>query len=75
MSTNTGDDIVRHAMSMARRDANRNRLIGFGHSDFSAGHAFGQIVIAEIYLDADPLAVMAARNELHFLRRYTEGRA
>lgn len=75
MTTNDGDRIVRRVMPDARERANTCRLNGLDSDRFSAGQDFGQIIIAEIYLGADPLAARAARNELHFLRRYTEGRA
>lgn len=75
MTTNTGDCIVRGVLSEARRAANNRRLRGRRHDEFAQGMAHGQIIIAENYLDADPLVTRAAHNELHFLHLYTEGRA
>lgn len=73
MSTNNGDAIVRFVLHDARERANEYRLKGWSCDAFSIGQDFGQLVIADVYLGADKLAVHAARNELHFLRRYTEG--
>jgi len=67
-----GSDVVRNALSMARRDANRGRLTGYGDDEFARGMYVGQVIIADCYLDADRLLVMAAKNEMHFLRIYTE---
>ena len=67
-----GNDVVRGALSMARRDANRGRLTGYGDDEFARGMYFGQVIVADCYLDADRLLVMAAKNEMHFLRIYTE---
>ena len=67
-----GNDVVRNALSMARRDANRGRLTGYGDDEFARGMYVGQVIVADCYLDADRLLVMAAKNEMHFLRIYTE---
>ena len=67
-----GNDVVRGALSMARRDANRGRLTGYGDDEFARGMYVGQVIIADCWLDADRLLVMAAKNEIHFLRTYTE---
>ena len=69
---NTGDDIVRNALGMARRDANLKRLAGSVDDEFSSGMYIGQVIVADCWLNADPLLVMAAKNEMHFLRTYTE---
>ena len=75
MSTNDGNRIVRDVLSDARRTANRRRLRGRRENEFLSGVFFGQVIIADVYLRADRLQVMAANNELSFLARYTEGRA
>lgn len=67
-----GNDVVRHALSMARRDANSGRLHGYGDNAFARGMYVGQVIVADCWLDADRLLVMAAKNEIHFLRTYTE---
>ncbi len=67
-----GDFIVRYALGMARRDANWNRLNRTGDNAFSRGMCIGQVIVADNWLNADPLLVMAAKNEIHFLRTYTE---
>jgi len=67
-----GSDVVRGALSMARRDANRNRLAGYGDDEFARGMYVGQIIVAEHLLNADPLLTMAAHNEIHFLSSYSE---
>lgn len=67
-----GDTVVRNALSMARRDANRGRLSGYGDTEFARGMYFGQVIVADCYLDADRLLVMAAKNEMHFLGIYSE---
>ena len=74
MRTATGDDVVRGALRMARRDANRNRLRGWGDNAFARGMYVGQVIIADCWLDADRLLVMAAKNEMHFLGIYSESR-
>ncbi len=70
----TGDTIVRNALATARRNANRRRLRGFGDNAFSEGMCLGKVIIASLYLDADPLLVMAAENEMCFLTYYSESR-
>lgn len=75
MSTNDGNRIVRDVLSDARRTANRRRLRGRRENEFLSGVFFGQVIVADVYLGADRLQVMAANNELRFLTRYTEGRA
>ncbi len=67
-----GDAVVRHALSMARRDANTSRLAGYGDNEFARGMYVGQVIVADCYLDADRLLVMAAKNEMHFLGIYSE---
>lgn len=67
-----GNDVVRIALGMARSDANRGRLHGIGDNPFSRGMYVGKVIVAECWLNADPLLVMAAKNEMHFLRTYTE---
>ena len=67
-----GNDVVRNALSMARRDANRGRLTGYGDNEFARGMYVGQVIVADCYLDADRLLVMAAKNEMHFLGIYSE---
>lgn len=67
-----GNDVVRNALSMARRDANSGRLHGYGDDAFARGMYIGQVIIADNWLNADRLLVMAAKNEIHFLRTYTE---
>lgn len=67
-----GNDVVRCALSMARRDANSGRLHGYGDNEFVRGMYVGQVIVADCWLNADPLLVMAAKNEMHFLRTYTE---
>lgn len=67
-----GNDVVRGALSMARRDANKGRLRGYGDDEFARGMYVGQVIVADCWLHADPLLVMAAKNEMHFLRTYTE---
>ena len=65
-----GDTIVRSALSMARRDANKGRLRGYGDDEFARGMYVGQVIIADCWLRADRLLVMAAKNEMRFLREY-----
>ena len=72
MNADLGNDIVRRVLSCARSEANSRRLRGLDDDRFSRGMGFGKITVASVYLDADPLLAQAARNELHFLRRYTE---
>lgn len=67
-----GNDVVRGALSMARRDANSGRLNGYGDNAFARGMYFGQVIVADCWLDADRLLVMAAMNEMHFLCTYSE---
>lgn len=67
-----GNDVVRGALSMARRGANSGRLHGYGDDEFARGMYLGQVIVADCWLNADPLLVMAAKNEMHFLRTYTE---
>lgn len=67
-----GNDVVRGALSMARRDANRGRLRGYGDDEFARGMYVGQVIVADCWLSAGPLLVMAAKNEMHFLCIYTE---
>lgn len=67
-----GNDVVRNALSMARRDANSGRLHGIGDDPFSRGMYVGKVIVAEHWLNADPLLTMAARNEIQFLRSYSE---
>ena len=67
-----GNDVVRGALSMARRDANRGRLNGYGDNEFARGMYVGQVIVADCWLDADRLLVMAAKNEMHFLGIYSE---
>ena len=67
-----GNDVVRNALSMARRYANSGRLTGCGDNAFACGMYVGQVIVADCYLDADRLLVMAAKNEMHFLCIYTE---
>ena len=67
-----GDTVVRNALSMARRDANTSRLTGYGDNEFARGMYVGQVIVADCWLHADRLLVMAAKNEMHFLRIYTE---
>ena len=69
-----GDRIVRDVLRMARRDANRNRLRGWGDDEFARGMYVGQVIIADCWLDADRLLVMAAKNEMRFLGIYSESR-
>jgi hypothetical protein len=57
---------------MARRDANTSRLTGYGDDEFARGVYVGQVIVADCYLDADRLLVMAAKNEMHFLCFYSE---
>lgn len=65
-----GDTVVRNALSMARRDANGGRLTGYGDDEFARGMYVGQVIIADCWLRADRLLVMAAKNEMRFLREY-----
>lgn len=65
-----GNDVVRNALSMARRDANRGRLTGYGDNEFARGMYVGQVIVADCWLRADRLLVMAAKNEMRFLREY-----
>ena len=67
-----GNDVVRGALSMARRDANRGRLTGYGDNEFARGMCVGQVIVADCWLHADRLLVMAAKNEMHFLGIYSE---
>lgn len=67
-----GNDVVRGALSMARCDANSGRLHGYGDNAFARGMCVGQVIVADCWLNADRLLVMAAKNEIHFLRTYTE---
>ena len=67
-----GNDVVRGALSMARRDANMSRLHGYGDNAFARGMYFGQVIVADCWLSADRLLVMAAKNEMHFLGIYSE---
>ncbi len=67
-----GNDVVRNALSMARRDADHARLHGYGDNAFARGMYVGQVIVAECWLNADRLLVMAAKNEINFLRTYTE---
>ena len=67
-----GNDVVRGALSMARRDANSGRLNGYGDNAFARGMYVGQVIVADHWLNADRLLVLAAKNEIHFLRTYTE---
>lgn len=69
-----GDLIVRHALSDARRTANNHRLHGWRENEFVSGVFVGRVIVADAYLGADRLQVMAANNELRFLARYTEAR-
>ena len=69
-----GNDVVRGALSMARRDANRGRLNGYGDNEFARGMYIGQVIIADCWLNADRLLVMAAKNEMRFLGIYSESR-
>ena len=69
-----GNDVVRNALSMARHDANRNRLRGYGDDEFARGMYVGQVIVADCWLNADPLLVMAAKNEMRFLSLYSEGK-
>jgi len=67
-----GNDVVRNALSMARRDANSGRLHGYSYDAFARGMYVGQVIVADCWLDADRLLVMAAKNEMRFLRTYSE---
>ena len=67
-----GDTIVRNALSMARRGANTSRLNGYGDNEFARGMYVGQVIVADCWLHADRLLVMAAKNEMHFLGIYSE---
>jgi len=69
---NIGDRIVLGALGMARSDANRGRLHGIGDDPFSRGMYVGKVIVAECWLNANPLLTMAAHNEIHFLRSYSE---
>lgn len=75
MTPNDGNRIVRDVLSDARRTANRRRLLGMRENEFLSGVFVGQVIVADVYLRADRLQVMAASNELHFLARYTDARA
>lgn len=67
-----GNDVVRSALGMARSDANMGRLHGIGDNPFSRGMYVGKVIVAECWLNADPLLTMAALNEIRFLRSYSE---
>ena len=67
-----GDTIVRNALSMARRGANTSRLNGYGDNEFARGMYVGQVIVADCWLHADRLLVMAAKNEMRFLGIYSE---
>lgn len=69
-----GDTVVRNALSMARRGANTSRLNGYGDNEFARGMYIGQVIVADCWLNADRLLVMAAKNEMHFLGIYSESR-
>jgi len=69
-----GNDVVRNALSMARRDANSGRLHGYGDNEFARGMYLGQVIVADCYLDPDRLLVMAAKNEMRFLGIYSESK-
>lgn len=67
-----GNDVVRGALSMARCDANSGRLHGYGDNAFARGMYVGQVIVADCWLNADRLLVLAAKNEMHFLGIYSE---
>ena len=69
-----GNDVVRNALSMARGHANHTRLAGYGNDEFARGMYVGQVIVADCWLNADRLLVMAAKNEMRFLSLYSEGK-
>lgn len=76
MASNRGNDAVCGILRGARACANRDRLYGGLTSDFSRGMYVGQIIMAAVHLDADPIATQAADNEVNFLcGRYVRGQA
>lgn len=66
---NDGTRLVRGALEHAREMALDARRFGFPLGPFSAGLATGQIITAEVFLDADKLAAQGALNEIRFLSR------
>lgn len=67
MASNRGNDAVRGILRGVRVHANTRRLCGGQPSEFMQGLYIGQIIMAAVYLDADPIAVQAAENEASFL--------
>lgn len=67
MYRDEGNSTAMVALQMARDAANRGRLDGCGVDDFSRGMYIGQLIIANVRLDANPLVVQAAENEIWFL--------
>jgi len=67
-----GNEAARHALQALRQRTLESRLRGLQFApDFAQGSSVGQLRVAELDMRADPLAVMAARNEIRFLMGMT----
>ena len=66
-SHSEGDRTAICALSQAREIANRYRLSDCDVSDFLNGLFIGQCIVASARMDADPIIVLAAKNEIRFL--------
>lgn len=65
--TGMGNHIVEDALRHARSQALICREYGRPLDRMQVGMALGEIIIAAVYLQADPVVVQAAKNEVHFL--------
>ncbi len=65
------ETVVRYALGQARRAANNMRLNALNPDGWFAGYEFGstmgQLMVAQYDMDADPMLVQSARNEIGFL--------
>ena len=67
-----GDRCAREALFCARVEALNARLYAGSYgparsTTFAMGSAFRQLLVAEHNLQADPLVILAVRNEMSFL--------
>ena len=77
MSATNGGVVAETALGVARRAANARRLSRWPAPDnYLFGIAVGQLIIARVWFDADPVAIQAATNEIEFLQyAYLKGTA
>lgn len=62
-----GERVVASARQDARRQADICRRRGIRPDQFSLGQIYGQMLASEFDLHADPVALLAAKNEIRFL--------